>query len=115
MRRRRRKGKDREKEQNELHLEQQDNCRFVCEQGVIGDTFHFRGNALSAASVDANNKMPVVAAYTDLVYPVFPDMAYEVPTLFAAPKMTFTAEFVHEVIIMRKAAAAKLSPVSSVA
>ncbi len=79
-------------------------------QGVIGDTFHYKeGGTMRAASVDATDKVAVVPAYSDLVYPVFPDMTYEVPTLFAPQKMTFTADFIHAVIVNRKAATAKLT------
>jgi hypothetical protein len=85
------------------------------EQGVIGDTFHFKSQAMRAASVDTNDKVAAVATYTDLVYPVFPDMAYEVPTLFAPLKMSFPADFIHEVIMQRKASVAGLTPVNSVA
>jgi hypothetical protein len=88
---------------------------ILLEQGVIGDTFHFKSQAMRAAAVDANDKVAAVAPYTDLVYPVFPDMAYEVPTLFAPQKMTFTADFIHEVIMQRKATVARLTPVNSVA
>jgi hypothetical protein len=70
---------------------------------------------MSAASVDTHAKMPKVPAYSDLVYPVFPDIAYEVPTLFSAPTMSFPADFIHEVIMMRKATAANLAPVSTIA
>jgi hypothetical protein len=84
-------------------------------QGVIGDTFHFKGQTMRAASVDANDMVAEVAAYTDLVYPVFPDMAYEVPTLFAPQKMTFPADFIHGIIVKRKVGVAKLAAISSVA
>jgi hypothetical protein len=89
-------------------------------QGVIGDTFHFKSQAMRAASVDANDKVAAVHAYTDLVYPVFPDKAYEVPTLFCPQKMTFPADFIHGIIIhsiipKRKAGVAKLATVSSLA
>jgi hypothetical protein len=47
-------------------------------------TFHYKSKKMRAASVDTNAKVLEVAPYTDLVYPVFPDMTHEVPTLFSA-------------------------------
>jgi hypothetical protein len=84
------------------------NLQPFLRQGVIGDTFHYKGQSMNAASVDANDKVAAVPAYSDLVYPVFPDMAYEVPTLFAPQKTSFPADFIHQVITARKAAVAKL-------
>ena len=82
-------------------------------QGVIGDTFHYQGTSMSAKTSDDPTKMLVAPSFSDLVYPVFPDSTYELPSLFEAQSMTFPAAFIHETILMRKAAAEKLLPASS--
>jgi hypothetical protein len=83
-------------------------------QGVIGDTFHATsGAADKASSADApDSQMPSEVA--DLVYPVFPDITYELPSLFEGPNYHFTPEFIHDMIAMRREAATKIIRASSV-
>ncbi len=78
-------------------------------QGVIGDTFHWHSDSLTAATADTPEKPLPSANYSDMVYPVFPDMTYELPSLFDAPRFNFPSSFIHEVIQQRKAVAARLA------
>lgn len=77
-------------------------------QGVIGNTYHFKNKGLSASSVDTPEKMIPVPAFSDIVYPLLPDSSYELPTLFAKPAQEFPANMLHDLIVMRKAALAKI-------
>jgi hypothetical protein len=78
-------------------------------QGVIGDTFHWHSDSLTAATADTPEKPLPLANYSDMVYPVFPDMTYELPSLFDAPRFNFPSSFIHEVIQQRKAMAARVT------
>lgn len=73
-------------------------------QGVIGNTYHYTATGMTASSLDTPEKNIPVPAYSDIVYPLLPDAAYEMPSLFAAPSMTFPAGFLHDLITTRKAA-----------
>ena len=81
-------------------------------QGVVGNTYHY-GKGLTASSVDTPEKAIPVQAYSDDVYPRLPDSAYELPSLFAEPTLTFPAPFLHDLIVMRKAAASKIQPLAA--
>lgn len=83
---------------------------FPGAQGVIGNTYHFAGKSLTAASMDNSEKAVPVQAYSDIVYPLLPDSAYELDSLFAKPALTFSSGFLNDLILMRKAAAAKVVP-----
>lgn len=71
-------------------------------QGVIGNTYHYTATGLTASSLDTPEKDIPVPAYSDIVYPLFPDAAYEMPSLFAAPPVSFPAAFLHDLIAARK-------------
>lgn len=81
---------------------------------MIGNTYHHKGEGQSASTVDTPEKVVEVPAYSDIVYPVLPDSAYVLPTLFAKPSVLFSAEFLHELIATRKAALANLQARSAV-
>jgi hypothetical protein len=79
-------------------------------QGVIGDTFHYKSDKMEASSLDSPVKDAAVAPYTEVVYPVFPDSAYELPTLFDTPRFAFPASFIHDIIVSRKNVALHIAP-----
>lgn len=64
--------------------------------------------------MDNPEKVVEVPAYTDIVYPVLPDSAYELPALFAKPTMMFSTEFLHDLIATRKAALANIQAYTTV-
>ncbi len=79
-----------------------DCCLYV--QGVIGDTYYHESKSpADGATADTPESNPVIPHYTDLVYPVFPDSAYEVPTLFDSPSITFPTDLVRDIIASRVA------------
>jgi hypothetical protein len=82
-------------------------------QGVVGSTYYHAGVGLTASTVDTPKEPVPAQAYSDIVYPLLPDSAYELPSLFADPTVTFTERFLHDLITMRKAAAAKIVPAAS--
>jgi hypothetical protein len=77
-------------------------------QGVIGDTFHASSASDNAATADSPKASLVPLAVNDLIYPVYPDSAYELPSLFEEPAFAFSASFTRDVINQHKLAAAKL-------
>lgn len=84
-------------------------------QGVIGDTYHYKSDSLTASTLDTPEKDIPVAPYTDMVYPVFPDAAYEVASLFAAPRFAFPASLIHDIIAMHKVVSVRMAPTTMVA
>lgn len=77
-------------------------------QGVIGDTYHFKSDSKKASTLDTPEKEIPLPPFTDLVYPVFPDSAYELATLFDAPRFAFPASFIHDIIATRKVVAQRV-------
>lgn len=75
---------------------------------MIGNTFHYTGKGLSASTVDTPEETVEVPAYSDIVYPLLPDSAYELPSLFAKPTLGLSAELLHDMIVTRKAALVNL-------
>jgi hypothetical protein len=60
--------------------------------------------------VDTPEETILAPAYSDIVYPLLPDSAYELASLFADPTESFSAKFFHDLIVMRKVTAAKIPP-----
>ena len=75
-------------------------------QGIIGDTYHVPRPSQEASTADSP-KSTAVPAVPSTAFPVYPDMAYELPALFAAPPFTFPAAFTRDTIAMRKKSGAK--------
>lgn len=58
-------------------------------QGVIGDTFYYDAEVDNeAATVDTPSQTLLPTSFSDIVYPVFPDLTYELSTLFAKPQVS---------------------------
>eukprot|EP00884_Botryococcus_braunii_P007852 jgi/Botrbrau1/17068/Bobra.31_2s0001.2 len=83
-------------------------------QGVIGDTYHFNNDKMKASTLDTPEKKIAVAPDAQVVYPVFPDSAYELPALFSAPRFSFPASFIHEIIVSRKKLALRVASPAAV-
>ena len=84
-------------------IERSSGLAHVLVQGVIGDTYHVPGPSNEASTADSP-KSTVDPAITSTVFPLHPDMAYELPALFATPPFTFPATFTRDTIAMRKKA-----------
>ncbi len=69
---------------------------------MIGDTYHYKSDKMVASTLDTPEQDTPVAPFTPIVYPVFPDSAYELPTLFSPPRFAFPASFIHDIIASRK-------------
>jgi hypothetical protein len=92
------------------HMNSRMVVRLGFEQGVIGDTYHYKSDKMEASTLDTPEKDIPVAAHAQVVYPVFPDSAYELPTLFSAPRFAFPASFIHDIIVSRKRLALHVAP-----
>eukprot|EP00884_Botryococcus_braunii_P017398 jgi/Botrbrau1/4341/Bobra.0232s0030.1 len=75
-------------------------------QGVIGDTFYYGADEQHTASTADSPESTVLPSHlAEILYPVFPDKVYELESVFHAPNVVFTGEFIREVIAQRKAIA----------
>lgn len=61
---------------------------------MIGDTFYYDAEVDNeAATVDTPEQVQLPTSFADIVYPVFPDLTYELSTLFAKPQVSWLDSF----------------------
>jgi hypothetical protein len=80
-------------------------------QGVLGETYHFTYEGVTARAQDDSQTEVSVPRYINLMYPLFPDSAYELDSLFASPSFSFPSSFLHSMVMMRKAVVASLAKI----
>eukprot|EP00884_Botryococcus_braunii_P012536 jgi/Botrbrau1/21283/Bobra.0755s0001.1 len=80
-------------------------------QGVLGETYHFTYEGVTARAQDDPQAEVSVPRYINLMYPLFPDSAYELDSLFASPSFSFPSSFLHSMVMMRKAVVASLAKI----
>lgn len=77
---------------------------------MLGETFHSTGLGTTAKAQDDRHADVYVPPYINLLYPLFPDAAYEIESLFGSPRFIFPGIFIHSMVSMRKTVVNGLVP-----